>query len=106
MALGSLAIIYIILALVIVISQFFLYQQNTLEINFIFIVNIILSVLVSWINFSALPVNYTNQKFLSLIWGTLGIVSLFLVLSRNKKELSKIILTIALFGGFLQLILI
>lgn len=102
MALGYLGILFGVLALAALIAQFLLYKSTNN--NGIFILNVVIGITLSFLIFTSLPTNYTNQKYLSLIWGALAILAI-IIKSVNIKNLtvSKIMLTVSLFGGLIHL---
>lgn len=100
-----LLIMFIIIIIAAVILQLLLYRDKS-ETNTIFILNIALVLLVSYITFTALPSNFTAQRIIAIGWSAVALLALTLK-SRNKESLttSKILLTIAVLGSILQMLI-
>lgn len=96
---------FIIIIIAAVILQLLLYRDKS-ETNTIFILNIALVLLVSYITFTALPSNFTAQRIIAIGWSAVALLALTLK-SRNKESLttSKILLTIAVLGSILQMLI-
>lgn len=106
MALGILMIIFIVLIIVAVILQILLYVQKDNTKISIYIANTLLGIIISIITFTALPSNFTAQKSLALIWLSLAVLAIIFKLANRKfAMLSKIMLSIAVFGSLVQLLL-
>lgn len=97
-----LLIIYITLAIISLVAQVLLYKNKSK--NIIFIFNMLLAVLLAYLVFTSLPENYIVQRNISLGIGTISIIAILLK-SINEKFVipSKIMLTISILGGFIQL---
>jgi multisubunit Na+/H+ antiporter MnhE subunit len=102
MALGILRILFWVLALSVVVAQFLLYK--TTNNNGAFIFNVILGIILSFLIFTSLPENFIAQKYTSLIWGALAIIGIVCKTMNIKNiTISKIILTVSVVGGLIQL---
>ena len=104
---GELAIIYAVVFGGALVLQFLLYKGgNKGTNNTIFLLNLALVVIIGLINYSSQPSNYVLQKVISIAWIVLGALAFFLK-SKGKESVgtSKILLTIALIGGIIQMIL-
>lgn len=89
-----------------VILQLLLYS-NKKDTNKIFILNFVLLLVISFITFTGLPSNYTMQRIIAVAWSALGVIALLLKSKgANAIGTSKILLTIAMVGGLIQMILI
>ncbi len=89
-----------------VILQILLYS-NKKDTNKIFILNFVLLLVISFITFTGLPSNYTMQRIIAVAWSALGVIALLLKSKgANAIGTSKILLTIAMVGGLIQMILI
>jgi len=102
MALGYLGILFGILCLGVIVAQFLLYKNNNS--NGVFVFNVALGIMLSFLIFTSLPENYIIQKYISLIWGALAMLAM-VIKSVNIKNItiSKIMLTVSLFGGLIHL---
>ena len=108
MALGILELIFIILALLAAVGQFFLYRKNLSSTTnkWVFAANVALAVVIAYLAYSALPTNYTTQRTLALIWGFIPLMSLQLrTKSENRVMLSKAMLTLSMVAALTQLFL-
>ncbi len=108
MALGILAIIYIVIIIAIISSQILLYKTNTKLENegIYFMLNIILIFILSYIVYTSLPTNYAIQKILSLVWSGLAALAFMIKINTNKTlMIAKIMLTIGIAGNLVQLII-
>ena len=103
---GELAIIFAVLIGLALVLQFLLYKGGKGNNNTIFLLNLALVVIIGLINYSSQPSNYVLQKVISIAWIVLGALAFFLK-SKGKESVgtSKILLTIALIGGIIQMIL-
>jgi len=106
MALGVLKVLIIILIIAAVISQILLYRRKSTSANSIFIVNMLFGILLSYMVFSALPTNFTGQRVLAIVWGVIAVLAVVLKLTNQKLiTVSRVLLTIAIIGGLVQLLL-
>ena len=103
MALGMLMIVFIALFIIAGLIQILLYRHGKKTKNGIFIANMILGVILSYLAFSALPTNFTGQRVVAIVWGALAVVALVLKLSNRFIMVSKILLTVAIVGSLVQL---
>lgn len=104
MALGVLGILFWVLALSVVVAQFLLYKNTNSNGAFIF--NVILGIVLSYLIFTSLAENLVTQKYISLVWGALAIVSMILKTINIKNiNISKIMLTVSVIGGLVHLFL-
>ncbi|MDT2768201.1 hypothetical protein P7G58_04900 [Globicatella sulfidifaciens] len=105
MALGILGILNIVLITVAVIIQALLYKNKNESKNNIFIINMLLGILLSWIVYTSLPTNFTEQRILAI---SLGLISVSAVVVKLKTEkfivASKVMLSISIVGGLFQLL--
>lgn len=104
MALGFLKIIFIVILIMAVIGQFFLYMKGRSRIALIW--NTVLGIIISYLVYTSLPSNFTFQKVLALVWAIIAIVAF--ILDLRKKEtllISKIMLTVSVVGGIIQLLI-
>ncbi len=108
MALAILGIIFAVLGILAVIGQILLYKgtKNTKNDEWIFIANMVLGVIISVMVFTSLPSNFIGQKGIALLWAILAVIALPLKLkSPNLVMLSKVLVTISIVGGLIQLFL-
>ena len=103
MALGILAIIYVVIIIFTIAIQFLLYKNNGKSMNSIFIMNVALGIILAVIAYTSLPTNYTGQRILSITLGVLAILAVFVKLKNTNLLTSKIILSVSVIGGFIQL---
>lgn len=104
MALGILMIVFIVWIIVSIIIQILLYKKESK--NSVFMINMLFSMLLSYITFTSLPMNYTEQKVIAIAWGGLSLLALALKLKEgNFIIVSKVMLTIAIVGSLVQLFL-
>lgn len=94
---------FIVIVIAGVVLQILLYKDKS-DTNTIFILNLILVVLVSYITFTALPSNYTIPRIIAIAWSAVALLALTLK-SRSRESLntSKILLTIAVLGSIVQM---
>ena len=101
-----LLIMFIAIVIAAVILQILLYSKKA-ENSTIFILNLVLILVISFITFTGLPTNYTMQRIIAVAWSALGVIALLLKSKgANAIGTSKILLTIAMVGGLIQMILI
>ena len=104
MALGILKIVFIVLIILVVVGQFLLYRSHGKR--GAIIGNTVLGVIVSYMTFTSLPSNYTVQRGLALVWGIIALIAIMLDLrSKGTFLVSKIMLTISVVGGIVQLLI-
>lgn len=106
MALGILSIIYITLIISAVIFQFLLYKEKSESKNSLFIMNMLFILLLVFIAFTSLPSNFIGQKILAITWGILSVMAVIVrVHAKQFSFASKVMLSVAMIGGFAQLFL-
>lgn len=106
MVLGILKILFIILILAAIITQILLYRRKSRFGNSIFIINMLLGIILSYLAFTALPTNFTGQRIIAIAWGVIAVLAVVLKLTNEKLiTASKILLSIAIIGGLVQLII-
>lgn len=104
MALGLLKIMYIVLVVIAVIIQFLLYRNKNELKNGIFIINMVFGIILSYMVFTSLPTNFTNQRILAIVLGLIAAIAVVLKLKSEKFIMaSKIMLSVSIIGGFFQL---
>lgn len=97
-----LLIIFIVLALLALIGQVFLYKEHPSTVVFLF--NGLLAIIFSWMIFTSLPTNFTNEKIIASIWGIIAMISVIMQFSNRKLyTLSKLLLSVAVVGGLIHL---
>ena len=101
MALGILLIMNIIVFLGVVIAQVFLYIDRAS--NKFFVINIVLAILIALLVFTSLPTNYTAQRMIALTLGALSLIAYYLKTQDKNDFLSRILVSIAIFGNLVQL---
>lgn len=103
MALGLLAVLFGVLLALAVILQLLLYKRDD---NYIFLLNMVFGIIVSYLAFTGLPTNFTGSRIIALLWGLLAILAMVL---RRKETLpitrGKRVINLAIVGGLIQLIL-
>lgn len=105
MGLGILKILFIVLIVTAFITQILLYRRKSGSGISLFIINMFLGILLSYLAFTALPTNYTSQRGIAIAWGVLAVLAVVLKLTTNRFIMaSKILLSIAIIGGLVQLI--
>lgn len=103
MALGILLIVFIVIAIVSIVSIVLLYLvKDPKGNNIVFVVNVMLGILISYINVTALPDNYLVPRTVAGAFGTLSIIGIVLKLMRQEM-LAKIFVTASVALGVLQL---
>ena len=106
MALGSLMIIFIILGIAAVLGQILLYKgiKKDRYNGWVFYFNMLLGIIISYLNYSSLPNNDFVPRGIALIWGFLAVIALPIKLKFPKlSNLSKALLTLSIGGGLIQL---
>lgn len=108
MALGVLSILFVALAILSLICLVLLYMRKGMysDKNIIFLIMSLYSIVISCMNYTALPSNYILLKVLALVWGLLA-ASAFILKVTNADNFNKarLILAISLIGGMVQLLL-
>lgn len=106
MALGVLWILFIALAVIAIILQFLLYKQDGIRQNTIFIGNAILGFILSYMAYTSLPMNVTGQRNVVIGLAVVIVVALLLRFVMRRYEIaSKLLLSVAIVGSFIQLFL-
>ena len=106
MALGTLSIFYIVLAIIGVVVQILLYKDKNERKNGVFIINTLLGIILSYMAYTSFATNFTGQRILALSLGILSVLALILKLATQKNTvLSKTMLSISIVGSFLLLFL-
>lgn len=106
MALGVLGIILIVLVIVGLALQGLLYIGKYRNENIVFIANVLFSFLVAYMSFTALPSNYTAQKVLAVAFGLVGLLAgIMRIQSRKSSVISKVMVSISIVGGIVQLLI-
>lgn len=108
MALGILMIIFIVLIVIGIIIQIFLYRSSndSKHYNLIFIINMLFGILLSYLAYTSLPSNYIGQRILAGSWMIIAILAMLMKSKmRGSEFISKMMLTISIVGGFSQLYL-
>ena len=101
-----LLIMFIAIVIAAVILQILLYRDKSTN-GTIFILNLVLILVISFITFTGLPTNYGIQRVIAVAWSVLGIIAFFLKSKgANSISTSKILLTVAMVGGLIQMIFI
>lgn len=107
MAFGILKIVMIVLIILAVLLQILLYMYKNDSKNIIFVVNMLLGVFLAYLAFTSLPTNYTGQRVLAIAWGIIAILGIILKLADRKLVMaSKMMLSIAIIGSLVQLLLL
>ena len=97
-------IFYIVLAVIGLIVQFILYKGKRKTNNSIFVINMLFTIFLSYISYTALPTNYTGPKMIAIIWSIIAILAVLLKLTTNKPStLSKLMLSLSIAGNLLLL---
>ena len=106
MALGSLAILYLIIIVSALALQVLLYKTNTSpkKQGLYYILNLVFSFILSFIVYTSLPSNFINEQRLALLWSGIAIVGFVIRINRKDSNLlSHIMVTIAIVGSLVQL---
>ncbi|CAD2079578.1 hypothetical protein [Phocicoccus pinnipedialis] len=105
MALGLLEILFIALVVIALIAQRFLYKNNSPSLKGVFIWNVVLTFLISYLAFTSLPENYHIQRSLAVLWSIVAIIATIIKFSFPKLlVVSKLVLSIALLGSLIHLL--
>ncbi|WP_211745618.1 hypothetical protein [Paenibacillus sp. Marseille-Q4541] len=103
MALGLLVIMFTIIAIISIVSIGLLFTVKNRKINnIIFAVTVIIGIVVSYMNFTALPTNYTTEQIVAVIFGLLAVIALILKFM-NKDRVAKILSAASVVLGVVQL---
>lgn len=108
MALATLFLLNTALIIIAVVLQYYLYVSRPGAKNsfMIFMINVIFAILLSGLAFTSLPSNYLGLRSIGAIWGSLAIIALVLKLVNKRFTMtSKILLTVAIVGGLIQLLI-
>lgn len=106
MALGVLNILYIVLLIIGITIQVLLYTSKNKSKNNIFISNLVFALILSYLVYTSLPTNYTDQKVLAIMLGGISIIGFFINLYAKKLLiLSKIMISLSIIGSFTMLFL-
>lgn len=105
MALGVLNIIFIVLGIIGIGLQGLLYMSNVKIISNkgIFILNMIFGLILAYTVFTALPSNYSTQRIIAVVVGSIGVIGMVLGFKDENLMLGKFMLSISVFGGLIQL---
>lgn len=109
MALGSLEIFFLVLILVAIVLQILLYKnyKQSKSLNLVFIINMVFVILLSYIGYTALPVNFVGQKIMALAWLLIAIIGIQVKLKTNQSLMvSKLIFTVATVGALAQILFV
>ena len=106
MALGVLNIMYIVIVIVAIIVQILLYIKKYKLNAAIFVINILFVFMTSVLAFSSLPSNFALQRVVAIAWAVIAILAALLRLRDEKFDfISKIMISIAMAGSIVQLML-
>lgn len=106
MALGYLAILYIVLLVATIGLQGLLYMggEGLKDSRIVFIGNMVFAILLAYLSFTSLPTNFKGQRFLAVLLGMVAPLAMFLSLrDRRFLVLAKLLMSISLLGGSVQL---
>lgn len=104
MALGVLMILFIVLIIVAITIQILLYIGENKSKNSIFIINMIFGILLSYLVFTSLPINYSSQRILAITLGVISILAMVIKLKSQKYILvSRVMLSVAIISSLVQL---
>lgn len=107
MALGVLGIIAVVTMIAGLALQILLYIGKYRNNNIIFILNVVLALVVAYMSFTALASNFIAQKVLAVGLGLLSLLAAILrVQTKGSYMMSKIMLSISVIGGIIQLFLV
>lgn len=103
MALGILLSVFIVIAVVSIMSIALLFLvKDPKRNNVIFAITVILGILISYISVTALPSNFIVSRIVTGSFGALSIIGIVLKLMR-KEMLAKILATASVALGVIQL---
>lgn len=104
LALGILAIIFLILISAAIVLQVLLYREKSESKLGIFIANMALALILAVIAFTSFPSNFVARKVIAVLFGALSIIALLVKTKfKQSNQASKIMLSIAVIAGCLQL---
>lgn len=105
MALGVLNIFYIVLGVIGVGLQGFLYFGNEKFISnrVVFILNMLFGIIISYLVFTSLPSNYSLQRIMAILIGLISILAMIVRVKDISSMVAKIMLSISVIGGLIQL---
>ena len=107
MALGVLGIIAVVTMIAGLALQILLYIGKYRNNSLIFILNVVLALIVAYMSFTALASNFIAQKVLAVGLGILSLLAAVLrVQTTGSHMMSKIMLSISVVGGIIQLFLV
>ena len=109
MALSILKLIYLVLTMAAGGALIWLYIDKSERLSFPLILNLGLAFLFSWINYSSYAENQVLRRGISWIWALLALIGFLVKLVKGKKDsamLSKVLISLALVGGVVQMILV
>lgn len=104
MALGILVIVNIVSIVIAIGFQILLYKTKSS--NSIFIINMLFSLLLSYLAFTAMPTNFTVQRTIAILMGVIAVLAIVMKFRSEKLVLfSKVILSISIVVNFVLLFL-
>lgn len=104
MALGILVIVNIVSIVIAIGFQILLYKTKSS--NSIFIINMLFSLLLSYLAFTAMPTNFTVQRTIAILMGVIAVLAIVMKFRSEKLVLfSKVILSISIVVNFMLLFL-
>lgn len=102
MALGILVIVNIVSIVIAIGFQILLYKTKSS--NSIFIINMLFSLLLSYLAFTAMPTNFTVQRTIAILMGVIAVLAIVMKFRSEKLVLfSKVILSISIVVNFMLL---
>ena len=96
-----LLMMFIVIIIAAVVLQILLHKDKTGS-NIIFLLNIALVILVSFITFTGLPTNYRTPRYIAIGWSVVALLA-FILKGKGSLNTSKILLTIAKLGSIIQM---
>lgn len=104
MALGVLVIINTFLIILTIVLQVLLYKNKTG--NKVIVINMLFSLILSYLAFTALPTNFTMQRILAITMGLVAISAVFIKFKNEKVTLPiKIMLSFSILINLILLLL-
>lgn len=105
MALAYLSMIYVALGILAIIFQVLLYKGiKSKNSHFVFMANVLLSLVLAFIAYSSLPSNFTMQRVIAVITGLIAISAIGIRLKTKENFIiSKLMLTISIIAGLIQI---
>jgi len=65
------------------------------------------SIFVAWMNYNSLPINYMTQSFISIVFGMLALIALYLKTMKTGEDfVARVIMAISIIGSMTGLLLI